>query len=136
MAGYSGTPLLKKLGIKADHSVFFVNEPDHYKKMLGEFPESVSFADPGSDTSIDFIHVFCNNEKELHNLFPPLKRRLSKNGLLWVSWIKKASKNYTATFSESEVRRLGLRIGLVDVKVCAIDEDWSGLKFVYRIEDR
>lgn len=58
------------------------------------------------------------------------------NGLIWVSWIKKASKNYEATFLESEVRNLGLNIGLVDVKVCAVDEDWSGLKFVYRVKDR
>lgn len=85
---------------------------------------------------IDFIHVFCKIEEELHNLFPPLKEKLDKNGSIWVSWIKKASKNYEATFPESEVRTLGLNLGLVDVKVCAVDEDWSGLKFVYRIEDR
>jgi hypothetical protein len=136
MAGYSGTPLLKKLGIKPNYKVLFVNEPLHYKKMLGEFPEGVQIVDKNYSKPIDFIHLFSKTEEELHNLFPPLKNKLDKNGLIWVSWIKKASKNYNATFPESEVRTLGLNIGLVDVKVCAVDEDWSGLKFVYRVEDR
>jgi hypothetical protein len=104
--------------------------------MLGEFPEGVQIVDKNYSKPIDFIHLFSKTEEELHNLFPPLKNKLDKNGLIWVSWIKKASKNYNATFPESEVRTLGLNIGLVDVKVCAVDEDWSGLKFVYRVEDR
>ncbi len=136
MAGYSGTPLLKKLGIKPGYKILFVNEPDHYLNMLGDFPEKVQIVNQSYAGQIDFIHVFCKTEEELHNLFPPLKEKLDKSGLIWVSWIKKASKNYEATFPESEVRSLGLNIGLVDVKVCAVDEDWSGLKFVYRIEDR
>ncbi|OAN61784.1 hypothetical protein A8B79_05000 [Balneola sp. EhC07] len=136
MAGYSGTPLLKKLGIKPDYKILFVNEPDHYQSLLGEFPEGVQLVSQTHPDLIDFIHVFCKIEEELHNLFPPLKEKLDKNGSIWVSWIKKASKNYEATFPESEVRTLGLNLGLVDVKVCAVDEDWSGLKFVYRIEDR
>jgi len=136
MAGYSDTPLLKKLGIKADFKVLLINQPDHYQEMLGEFPEGALLVDQDFNDPIDFIHVFCKTEEELHNLFPPLKDKLNKNGLIWVSWIKKTSKKYNATFLESEVRKLGLHIGLVDVKVCAVDEDWSGLKFVYRIEDR
>lgn len=72
----------------------------------------------------------------MHNLFPLFKARLTKAGSLWVSWIKKASKNYDWKFTESQVRDLGLKLGLVDVKVCAVDEDWSGLKFMYRKEDR
>ncbi len=136
MAGYSGTPLLKKLGIKADYTVLFINEPDHYVEMLGEFPEGVLSVNADHAGPIDFIHVFCKTEEELHTLFPPQKDKLDKNGLIWVSWIKKASKDFTATFPESEVRTLGLNIGLVDVKVCAVDENWSGLKFVYRVEDR
>lgn len=136
MAGYSGTPLLKKLGIKPGYRVLFINEPDHYQSLLGTFPEGVQLVSQTHPDLIDFIHVFCKTEEELHNLFPPLKEKLDKNGLIWVSWIKKASKNYEATFPESEVRTLGLNLGLVDVKVCAVDEDWSGLKFVYRIEDR
>lgn len=136
MAGYSGTPLLKKLGVKPGYRVLFINEPDHYQSLLGTFPEGVQLVSQTHPDLIDFIHVFCKTEEELHNLFPPLKEKLDKNGLIWVSWIKKASKNYEATFPESEVRTLGLNLGLVDVKVCAVDEDWSGLKFVYRIEDR
>jgi hypothetical protein len=136
MAGYSGTPLLKKLGIKADFKVLLINHPDHYQEMLGELPKGVQLVNQDFKEAIDFIHVFCKTEEELHNLFPPLKGKLKKNGLIWVSWIKKASKKYNATFPESEVRNLGLHLGLVDVKVCAVDEDWSGLKFVYRIEDR
>lgn len=136
MAGYSGTPLLKKLGIKPNYKVLFVNEPDHYVEMLGEFPEGVISVDANHPDSVDFIHVFCKTEEELHTLFPPLKDKLNKNGLIWVSWIKKASKDFTSTFPESEVRTLGLNIGLVDVKVCAVDQNWSGLKFVYKIQDR
>jgi hypothetical protein len=136
MAGYSGTPLLKKLGIKPGYKIFFVNEPGHYLNMLGDFPEGVQLVSQTRPDLVDFIHVFCKTEEELHNLFPPLKDKLDKSGLIWVSWIKKASKNYEATFPESEVRSLGLNIGLVDVKVCAVDEDWSGLKFVYRVKDR
>lgn len=136
MAGYSSTPLLKKLGIKSDYKVLFVNEPDNYIEILGGFPEGVEPVNQSHPDLIDFIHVFCKTEEELHNLFPPLKEKLDKNGLIWVSWIKKASKEYTAMFSENEVRDLGLKIGLVDVKVCAVDANWSGLKFVYRMKDR
>lgn len=136
MAGYSGTPLLKKLGIKPGYKILFINEPGHYQNLLGDFPEEVELVDQSHPDLIDFIHVFCKTEEELHNLFPPLKEKLDKNGLIWVSWIKMASKKYEATFPESKVRSLGLNIGLVDVKVCAVDEDWSGLKFVYRMKDR
>ncbi len=136
MAGYSGTPLQKKLGIKPNYKVLLVNPPEHYIELLGELPDSVEIINSSYNYPIDFIHVFCKTEEELHNFFPPLKNKLDRNGLIWVSWIKKASKNYESTFLDSEVRNLGLNIGLVDVKVCAVDEDWSGLKFVYRVEDR
>ncbi len=135
MAGYSGTPLLKKLGIRPGDKVLFVEEPVHYREMLGDFPEGVREVSP-EEESVDFIHVFCKNEELLHNLVPPLKERMDKNGMLWVSWIKKASKNHRWTITDMDVRNLGLMIGLVDVKVCAVDEDWSGLKFMYRKEDR
>lgn len=135
MAGYSGTPLLKKLGIKPGYSVLIVNDPDHFSELLGDLPEGAEVV--GSDHSgpIDFIHVFCSNEEALHNSFPPLKEKLAKDGTLWVSWIKKSSKLET-DITGNEVRSLGLYIGLVDVKVCAVDDDWSGLKFMYRKEDR
>lgn len=136
MAGYSGTPLIKKLGIKSGNSVFLVNQPDHFLDLLGEIPEDVNVVDYTYSESINFIHLFCRDLETLHNEFPILKEKLTKDGMIWVSWIKKASKNYDWTFTETEVRSYGLQIGLMDVKVCAVDEDWSGLKFMYRREDR
>lgn len=135
-AGYSGTPLVKKLGIKAGQNLLFVNEPKHYPELLGELPGTVTVLSHENEEPADFIHIFCEDEEQLHNLFPLSKARLTKAGSLWVSWIKKASKNYDLKFTESQVRDLGLKLGLVDVKVCAVDEDWSGLKFMYRKEDR
>lgn len=134
-AGYSGTPLVKKLGIKPDYTVMPVHEPDDYFDLLGDLPDGVKIVRPDGDQPADFIHLFARNEKTLHNDFAPLKSVLDKNGMLWVSWIKKSSKLET-DISEGDVRSLGLKIGLVDVKICAVDKDWSGLKFVYRKEDR
>jgi hypothetical protein len=136
MAGYSGTPLLKKLGIKPGYSVLFVDAPDHFRDLLGDFPEGAHEVDLSHTEPIDFIHIFCRDETTLHNLMPMVKTRLAKHGSLWVSWIKKASKNHQWTITDMDVRNFGLHLGLVDVKVCAIDEDWSGLKFMYRKEDR
>lgn len=135
MAGYSGTPLIKKLGIKAG-SILIVNQPEYYFEMLGELPEEVEIVDLNATEPINFTHYFCRELEELHNLFPILKDKLAKDGMIWISWIKKASKNHDWTFTETEVRNYGLQIGLVDVKVCAVDEDWSGLKFMYRRSDR
>lgn len=134
-AGYSGTPLIKKLGIKPGNTILFVNEPKGYPDLLGSLPEEVERVDFNHPNSIDFIHLFAENESKLHNLFLPCKEKLDKNGMLWVSWIKKSSKLET-DISERDVRELGLELGLVDVKICAVDEDWSGLKFMYRKEDR
>lgn len=133
--GYSVTPLIKKLGIKSGNSILLVNEPDHYLDLLGSLPDDVTSLKEESAVSADFIHLFVGDEQALHNMFPPLKSKLDKNGMIWVSWIKKSSKMET-DISENDVRDLGLQIGLVDIKICAVDEDWSGLKFVYRKEDR
>lgn len=136
MAGYSGTRLVKKLGIKPGARILPVNEPDNYRELLGELPEDVSFMEAGEETGpVEFIHLFASDEQALHNSFPPLKEKLDKNGMIWVSWIKGASKMKT-DIKGGDVRSLGLELGLVDVKVCAVDENWSGLKFVYRKEDR
>lgn len=134
-SGYSKTPLLKKLGIKSGIVLMPVNEPDHYFELLGDLPEEVKLVRKGYPDKVDFIHLFAKDETTLHNLFPPLKEALDKNGMIWVSWIKGSSKMDT-DINSSDVRELGLEIGLVDIKVCAVDEDWSGLKFVYRKEDR
>lgn len=135
MAGYSGTQLLKKLGIKPGMTVMPVHEPNHYFDLLGELPEQVKLVRMGNPDPIDFIHLFAKNEKVLHSEFPLLKPLLNKEGSLWISWIKKSSTLET-DISEGDVRSMGLKLGLVDVKICAIDEDWSGLKFMYRREDR
>lgn len=135
MAGYSKTPLLKKLGIKPGYSVLLVNEPDHYFDLLGNLPGDFQLVKADYPDPINFIHVFCENEQSLHNHFPPLKDKLAKDGMIWVSWIKKSSKLDT-DITGNEVRKLGLNIGLVDVKVCAVDENWTGLKFMYLKEDR
>lgn len=134
-AGYSGTPLVKKLGIKSGYKIMTVNEPEHYFNLLGELPEGIKIIDYDHSNPADFIHLFAKNEKALHAGFPPLKKKLAKDGMLWVSWIKGSSKRDT-DINGNDVRNLGLELGLVDIKVCAVDNDWSGLKFVFRREDR
>lgn len=104
-------------------------------QLLGKLPASTKVVDPGATRMVDFIHLFAEDEAVLKSYFPRLKRQLNKEGVLWVSWIKKSSKKET-DITESDVRRLGLESGLVDVKICAVDEDWSALKFVYRKKDR
>ena len=136
MFGYSHTPLVKKLGIKPGNSILIVNHPEHYFNLLGDLPIEINEVDLNFKEPINFIHYFCSELPELYNLFPILKEKLAKDGMLWISWIKKASKNYDWNFTENEIRSFGLEIGLVDVKVCAVDEDWSGLKFMYRKLDR
>ncbi len=123
LAGYSGTPLLQKLGIKAGMGTHLVNAPADYPlREAGTAP-------------YDFIHFFTKEKKELLKKFPELKKKLSHSGMLWISWPKGASKVPT-DLNDNVVREIGLAKGLVDVKVCAVDELWSGLKFVYRLKDR
>ncbi len=136
MAGYSGTPLFKKLGIKANFNVALVNEPNGYIEWLGEIPMNVSFNRLKEFDKFPLIHIFCSSEVELHNLLPLAKSKMEIDGAIWVSWIKKASKNYDWTITDMDVRNFGLHLGLVDTKVCAVNDDWSGLKFMYRLEDR
>jgi len=133
MAGYSGTPLIKKLGLKAKMKVSFVSPPSDYSKWLGKLPDGVAPA--GKRDAVDFIHAFLTSRSELRKRFPSWKKRLDRNGLMWISWPKRTSAIET-DLDGSLVREIGLENGLVDVKVCAVDEDWSGLKFVYRLEDR
>lgn len=134
-AGYSKTPLVKKLGIKSGNTILPLKAPSHYFELLGELPPDVAIADVHSKSSVPFVHLFAKNSVDLHEYFPIAKERLEKDGMLWVSWIKKSSELET-DISESDVRRMGLEIGLVDIKICAVDEDWSGLKFMYRKKDR
>jgi hypothetical protein len=133
-AGYSGTPLVKKLGVKENFVVRLVHEPANYLKLLGKLPEGLTFLTNGKQ-SADFIHLFVVESKTFKKELPPLKTQLKKDGLLWISWPKKSSKMET-DLDENYIRDMGLAAGLVDVKVCAVDETWSGLKFVYRLKDR
>ena len=133
MAGYSETPLLKKLGIKPEMKVAIINPPDDLPKELQVIPEVKLVAKPTKD--MDFILFFTDSKKEFEKNFPKLGASLVSNGMLWISWPKKASKMQT-DLNENIIRDFGLANGLVDVKVCAIDEKWSGLKLVIRKENR
>lgn len=132
MAGYSGAPLIKKLGIKANMRMAVINTPPHYKKMIGKLPEGARLSTQGP---LDFIHCFSTSLSELKKQFPPLKKRLTKTGSIWISW-PKGSSTIETDLSGDIVRKLGLANGLVDIKVCAVDDEWSALKFVYRLQDR
>ena len=130
----SQTPLIRKLGIKPGYRVFFLDEPAHYTDLLGPLPEKVAIEE-ALIPDLDFIHFFVKEKAWLLESFPALKYHLSKQGMLWVSWPKGASKVPT-DLNRDVVREIGLNYGLVDVKVCSVDATWSGLKFVYRKEDR
>jgi hypothetical protein len=133
-AGYSKRSLVDKLGIKPNSSVSIIHAPAGFDDTLGPLPQGViTSAKPARDS--DFIHAFFVESKTLDNEFPNLKKAIKPGGMLWISWPKKASK-MTIDLSEDAVRKIGLKYGLVDVKVCAVDEVWSGLKFMYRVADR
>jgi hypothetical protein len=133
MAGYSGTSLKKKLGIKPEFDVAFVNAPENFVKQLS-LPPGVKLKSISRSKDLDFIHVFVKNQNALTTAFE-YSRKMKPNGMLWVSWPKKTS-GVPTDVNENLVREVGLAAGLVDVKICAVDEIWSGLKFVYRLKDR
>lgn len=134
MAGYSGTPLAKKLGIKEGHRLAFVGEPKDYRRTLGELPRDTSWADRLSGT-FDLIQLFATSRSDLKRGFSRAQEHLAPHGALWVSWPKQSS-GVNTNLNENVVRQIGLALGLVDIKVCAVDDTWSGLKFVYRLKDR
>ncbi len=133
-AGYSGTPLAKKLGIKPGFKILVINGPDYYYDLFEDLPDDIQKLSEG-EKDVDFIHFFVKEKSELEKRFDTLKSYLKMEGMIWVSWPKKASKVPTDV-NDGVVRQNGLDHGLVDIKVCAVDEVWSGLKFVYRKEDR
>ena len=133
--GYSNTPLARKLGIKEGFTVLFFNTPTHYKNLFSDFPK-VSETSFDKEKSADFIHAFFTHLKDLEKHAEHLKHCLKFTGLIWISWPKGHSKIET-DLNRDIIRAYILNhINLVDTKVAAIDEDWSGLKFVYRLEDR
>jgi len=140
MAGYSGTPLPQKLGVKAGTRFGLVAPPADFASTLGELPAGVvaRAVAPGK-SQFDVIVCFAPTMAELARKIPALKQRLDPAGGLWMAWPKKTRKpasGVVSDVSENGVRALGLAAGLVDNKVCAIDDVWSGLRFVFRLVDR
>ncbi len=133
-AGHSGRPLVQKLGIKKGDVLALLNAPDDYDLLLGKLPEGAVVArEP--EGRLDLVQLFVTERASLEREFPRLKVRLERDGMIWVSWPKASSRRRT-DLSDSVVREVGLKNGLVDVKVCAIDDSWSALKFVRRRDDR
>jgi hypothetical protein len=132
MAGYSGTPLADKLGIKDGALLCLINPPAHYLTLLAPLsPRTTTRV----SASTDLIHVFTASKADLARRLTTLRARIKPEAAIWVSWPKKASKVAT-DITEDTIREVALPIGLVDVKVCAVDETWSGLKLVIRKELR
>ncbi len=133
-AGYSGTPLAKKLGIKEGSKVRLVNQPAYYLKLFTDLPEQVQFL-TDKKSSKDLVHYFTKEKKNLLKDITALRNEIFPDGMIWISWPKKASKIAT-DITEDVIREIALSNGLVDVKVCAVDEIWSGLKLVVPVKDR
>jgi hypothetical protein len=134
MPGYSGTPLPKKLGIKAGFIARLIDVPEDVRVELADSLSHCKLARSG-DAEISFIHLFTKSKSALTREFKQLAKQLAPAGMLWISWPKKSSGVET-DLDENSVRKIGLDAGLVDVKVCAVSDIWSGLKFVRRVKDR
>ena len=133
-AGYSGTPLVKKLGIKPGSTLGLIGAPDDFDVTLGELPDGVTVR-RRLRGPLDVIVAFYLDRTTLERRLPALRAALQPAGGLWLAWPKRAS-GVATDLSDTVVRELGLAAGLVDNKVCAIDEVWSGLRLVYRLSDR
>lgn len=133
-AGYSGTPLAKKLGIKEGMLIVTVDAPDDYRGLIEPLPSGVSITEELRDDT-DILHFFTNSRDGLFAGLAKYRELIKQNGMIWVSWYKKAAKLPTE-ITEDTVREAAFPLGLVDVKVCAVDEKWSGLKLVIRRENR
>jgi len=134
MAGYSGTPLVKKLGIREGMKLFLANAPNEYLKLVSPLPKGVQVVSRISDGN-DIAHIFSTREAHLTKTLCAALPRIKPDGMIWVSWPKKSSKVAT-DISEDTIRKVALPLGLVDIKVCAVDDVWSGLKLVIRKENR
>ena len=134
MAGYSATPLAKKLGYKPGFRACVKNAPDNYAELVAPLPDDVLLS-ARLRRDVDLAHLFTRRRSELESQLPKLMEIIRRDGMIWVSWPKKASKVAT-DITEGTIRDVALPLGLVDVKVCAVDEIWSGLKLVIRKELR
>ena len=134
MAGYSGTPLQQKLGIKPGMTVVIIKAPTNYRRLLGTIPEGVTFSDR-LKPDWSFVHVFIKKRSELEKRLSALREKIADAGTVWVSWPKRSS-GVPTDVTEDVVRVVALPLGFVDVKVCAIDDTWSGLKLMVRRRNR
>jgi hypothetical protein len=142
--GYSGTPLVRKLGIKPGGALLLVDAPPHYAALVDPLPPGVTMQQVASsagpivldgDQRFDFVHAFVTSRALLVELLPLLRGRIVSNGMVWISWPKRSARVATDV-TEDVIRELALAGGLVDTKVCAVDEVWSGLRLVIRLKDR
>ena len=134
MAGYSGTPLAKKLGFKEGHRVRTKNAPSNYLELVKPTPENIQIS-KSIRKGVDIFHFFTRSASELKSELPKLISAIDQNGMIWISWPKKSS-GVPSTVTEDTIRTVALPLGLVDVKVFAVDDTWSGLKLVIRKELR
>jgi hypothetical protein len=134
MAGYSGTPLPQKLGIKPSTIVVAIDAPENYRKLLAPIPSGVNFATRPVGNS-KFIHLFATRRSELEKQLSILRQKIAEDAAVWVSWPKKSS-GVPTDITEDVIRAVALPLGFVDIKVCAVDEIWSGLKLMIRRENR
>ena len=134
VAGYSGTPLARKLGIKDGARVFLTNAPANYSRMVAPLPSGVRMV-KAIDVHTDLIHMFVTRRRDLDSGLKRALQLMRADAAVWVSWPKKAS-GVATDITEDTIREVALPLGLVDIKVCAVDETWSGLKLVIRKERR
>ena len=134
MPAYSGTPLVRKLGIRAGEHVIAINAPARYEQLLEGLPDDVSISDRVA-ANAHFVHLFVRERADLEERLSDLRRKLDDAGVLWVSWPKKSS-GVATDVTEDTIRAVALPLGFVDVKVCAVDDTWSGLKLMIRRENR
>lgn len=133
-AGYSGTPLAKKLGIRPGFVIRLIDHPPYYFKLFTDLPDDIHVTSD-SKAQKHFIHYFTTDANALYKQLALLKNEIFPSGMIWVSWPKKAAKVETDV-TEDVIRNYALSIGLVDIKVCAVDETWSALKLVIPVKDR
>ena len=134
MAGYSATPLIKKLGLQSGMKLYLVNAPVDYFEWIAPVPENINIVSRMT-AGLDMVHVFSTDAAQLTKVLQQTRNRLKPDGMIWVSWPKKAAKVAT-DITEDTIRTIALPMGLVDIKVCAVTEVWSGLKLVIRKELR
>ena|ERR1700722_755594 len=134
MAGYSATPLAKKLGIQAGSKVFLIGAPAQYGELLAPLPPRVRFTST-ANSQTDLVHLFATERRALARRLSALRKKLPHEAAIWVSWPKKSAKVAT-DITEDTIRELAVPLGFVDIKVCAVTEVWSGLKLVVRKELR